>query len=163
MKNIILKYGFIGGSTLVLFSGINWFCLSNQLDYSNSELFGYLTILIALSTIPLSIRYYQIQHIEQTISTKEILSLGLGISSIVAICMYVYSVLFFSYLGDDFMKWSQENMDAAQWQQMEAQLSTMPSYFLNPWFQAFVMFMTVFLIGFIITMLCFLFIKTFKN
>lgn len=109
--------------------------------------------------IPLSIRYYQKQRPTTAISSTEILSLGLGISAITATFMYVYSALFFYFVGDDFMLWSKANMDALQWQQMQEQLSTMPSYFLSPWFQAFVMFLTVFLIGFIITIICMLVIK----
>jgi hypothetical protein len=159
MKQVLLKYGLRAGIILTVLSASNWFFLSGILNYSNSEIFGYLSILVALSSIPLSIRYYQLQQPTQSISLKEIWSLGMGISTLAAAFMYVYSALFFYYAGDNFVKWTQVNMDAVQWQKMQAQMATMPSYFLSPWFQALVMFVTVFLIGFIITLTCALVVK----
>ncbi|WMX13525.1 DUF4199 domain-containing protein [Aureispira sp. CCB-E] len=163
MKKTIFRYGCRAGIAITTFSTINWFLFSDLLDYSSSEIVGYLSILVALSTIPLSIRYYQQQHSKQPLSLKEIWSLGIGISTVAATFMYLYSALFFHYMGDDFMQWTQANMDSTQWQQMQAQMATMPSYFLSPWFQAFVMFATVFLIGVIITIICTLVVKLRPN
>ncbi len=54
-------------------------------------------------------------------------------------------------LGDEFLKWYEESFSLEQWQEMQAQLATIPSYVMTPWFQGVVMMLIVFVIGLIMT------------
>lgn len=153
MKKVALNYGILSGILIIVLSLFNWLFFSSIIDYQTSEFFGYISIIAALLTIPMGIKYFKEQVNEQLVSFKEATLIGLSISTISASFMYVYSALFFGYNSQQFMEWSKANMSTEEWDAMQQQLATLPSYFVSPWFQGFVMFLTVLIIGVIITLI----------
>ncbi len=158
MKNFVVRYGLYAGCTLIVLGLINWFLIAPN-GYTISEVFGYASMVAALITVPLGIRYFRDQLNQGIVSFTEGLRIGLGITFITSIIMGLYSALFFVFQGDEFQNWYKAHMSPEAWDQAQQQIASMPNFYLSPWFQGFVMLLTVFFIGTVITLLSALILK----
>jgi len=68
---------------------------------------------------------------------------GLLIALIPSLFFAIYTGIFITLQGEEWMQWALENMPPSQRSQFDAN----PALFTNPWFQGVVMFFTVFVIG----------------
>ena len=152
MKNYILRYGLLGGCLLIVLGLLNWFIIA-PIGYNPSQIAGYLSIILALGCIPLGIKYFRDKLNNGAVSFGKGFRIGLGITLVASIIMFLYSMLFFVVAGDDFMDWREANLTESELEKAQMQLEQMPDFILAPWFQGLVMFFTVFLIGLIINVI----------
>jgi len=131
--------------------------------YNASEIFGYLSIILALLCIPLGIRYFRDKLNDGMVSFGEGFKIGMGITIVTSIIMFFYSMLFWVLAGDDFMKWREKVLTESELKQAQIQMAEMPDFVLSPWFQGLVMLLTVFLIGMIINLVSSLALKRSKK
>lgn len=163
MKKFVLSYGLIGGCLLIGLGLFNWFVIAQMFGYNASEIFGYLSIILALLCIPLGIRYFRDKLNDGMVSFGEGFKIGMGITIVTSIIMFFYSMLFWILAGDDFMKWRENVLTESELKQAQLQMAQMPDFVLSPWFQGLVMLLTVFLIGMIINLVSSLALKRSKG
>ena len=163
MKKFVLRYGLIAGCLLVGLGLFNWFFIAQMFGYNASEIFGYLSIILALLCIPLGIKYFRDKLNDGMVSFGEGFKIGMGITFVTSIIMFFYSMLFWVLAGDDFMKWREKVLTESELKQAQLQMAEMPDFVLSPWFQGLVMLLTVFLIGMIINLISSLALKNSKK
>ena len=163
MKKFVLRYGLIGGCLIVGLGLFNWFFIAQIFGYNASEIFGYLSIILALLCIPLGIKYFRDKLNDGMVSFGEGFKIGMGITIITSVIMFFYSMLFWVLAGDDFMKWREQVLTESELKQAQLQMAEMPDFVLSPWFQGLVMLLTVFLIGMIINLVSSLALKNSKK
>ena len=163
MKNIVLRYGLIAGCLLIGLGLFNWFIIAQMFGYNASEIFGYLSMILALLSIPLGIKYFRDKLNDGMVSFGEGFKIGMGITIITSVIMFFYSMLFWVLAGDDFMKWREQVLTESELKQAQLQMAEMPDFVLSPWFQGLVMLLTVFLIGMIINLVSSLALKNSKK
>ena len=156
MKNTTLRYGIYAGLVLVALSIIST-SFMYQLGYTMAEVLGYAGILIALSFIFFGLRHYRDVQNAGHLKFGEGLKLGTLITLLPSTFMFVWSILFFAIWGDEFQVWAdahyQESMSSAEYVAYQEQLTQMGNLYTNPFFQGLIMFLTVFILGFIVTII----------
>jgi len=160
MKKTVLRFGLYGSITICILFLISWFVL-NDLPYSTQEVLGYVSMVIALSFVFIGIKQYRDKENDGKVSFKKALLIGVLISLITALAFGILDVFYTEVLNPDFMteyyNQSVETMKASlPSDEFEAKLTEMESQkelFSNPLFSFALMAMTVFVIGFIISLL----------
>lgn len=153
MKNVVLRYGIVSGCVLIFTGIMNWLFVAKQFGYTPSEVVGYASFFIALMAVPLGIKYYKENLNNGFITMKDSFKIGLGITGIASLVMFFYSLIYFKVFGDEFMEWYESSVSVEEWKNIESQMASMPDYMMTPWFRSLVMLITVFFIGFIITLI----------
>ena len=152
MKNTILKYGVYAGLIILVMMLLSWFFFMPNLDYHSTERLGYVSMFLALSMIFFGLRAYRSEQ-GGLLSFRKGVQVGTLINLIPSTFMFVYTFFLFQLKGQEFMEWSMSAMSPEEAAAMEAQLAQMPEWVQSPFFQGFVMFMTVFILGLIITLI----------
>ena len=155
----MLKYGLIGGFLSILLAIINWTLIARYLGYNASVTIGYLSILISLSCIPFGLIYFRDKLNMGSMSFVEGLKIGIGISLIMSVLIFIYNSLFFLLVGDDYDKWRMEVMSAAQRSQVEQQMAQIPEVMAGPWMQGLVTATMVFMAGLIVNLISTMILK----
>lgn len=160
MSNLISKYGCING--LILFIG---FFASHLLlgdgpeNFDTGEITGYSIMLLSSCVIVLGIRKYKLQN-DQQLPFLSGIYVGLGISAIASACFALYNLIYLKWLNPDFtatyMVYTEQqikNSGKAEEiiQQQLAELNQYAEFMSNDYLQSLVMFITVFLIGIVFT------------
>ncbi|HMB63151.1 MAG TPA: DUF4199 domain-containing protein [Eudoraea sp.] len=159
MPNYVLRYGLIGGTISIALGLINWFTIAQSYGPKVSQTTGYLTVILSLMCVPLGIRYFRDKLNGGTISFSKGFRIGLGITTIFSLITFLYSALFFVFAGDTFDQWTKKGLSKTELIEMQHRLEETPDFALTPWFQAFILFLTVFLIGVVINLVSCLLLK----
>jgi len=149
MRSIIWRYGGIGAAIMIIVFLVLWGLFGTSIPYRTNELLGYLTMILALSTIYFGMRRYRDGEGGGQLRFGQGVRIGLGITLIPALVFFLYIVLFFYWQGDDFLAYAAQQMDEEQAALMEQNRALME----NPFFQGGIMFLTVFFLGTVITLL----------
>ena len=160
MKKTVLRFGLYGSITICVLFLISWFVLDG-LPYSTQEVLGYVSMILALGFVFFGIKQYRDKENDGKLSFKKALLIGVLISLITALVFGILDVFYTEVLNPDFMteyyNQSVETMKASlPADEFEAKLAEMESQkelFSNPLFSFALMAMTVFVIGFIISLL----------
>lgn len=160
MKTVILKYGadgFLTGS-LIFLLGLT---LGSDLDYSTQEVIGYLTIFTSLSFIFFGIKHYRNEVNKGQVTFGKALLIGVLISIIaglgIAIVDYLYTAVINPDFSSEFFTKSLENLEAnyngSELETKKQELKAQMELYSGSFFMAFIMFITVIIIGFIISLI----------
>ena len=156
MKQIIVRYAVVAAGLLCALGLLNWLLIARPLGYQASEIVGYLSMIVALSMIFFAIRYYRSRISGGTLTFGVGFRIGIWITLITSALFFVYSWIYFLVYGDDFKAWAdahfKEQYSAEQYQAYLNQIEQMDPLYSSPAFQGIVMFLTVFFIGLIITL-----------
>ncbi|GAB5527708.1 MAG: hypothetical protein Roseis2KO_55800 [Roseivirga sp.] len=155
MKKFVIRYGIIGGLTSMVLGLLNWFLIAKTLGFGASQWVGYLSIVVSLMCVPLGIKYYRDKLNNGVVSMGQSFRIGMGITLVASVIMFIYSMLFFIIAGSDFDQW--KDQAAAQ-----DQVNDVPEFATTFWFQGLIMFLTVLLIGFIVNLINSLVLKSNK-
>ena len=153
MRNFVVRYGILGGSISIALGIMNWLMIAQPFGPKISELLGYTSIVISLLTIPFGIKYYRDKINNRLVSFTEAFKIGMGISLITSLIMGLYGALFFAIEGERFKAWQEKWLTPTELEQIRVQAAAMPEYMQSPIFQGVIMFIMVFLIGFVINIL----------
>ena len=161
MKNHILKFGLIAGTVIVAIPVIAGFIIGYGPDsFKMGEIIGYSTMVLSLLVIFFASKEYQKQHPTEEVGFARIFTLGLGISAIAGLMFGIYNVIYVTYISPEFMDLYYEYYlqgirdSGAAAEVITAQIAQVESekaMFMNPVFNFFVMFATVFVIGVVIS------------
>lgn len=160
MKNTVIKYGVYG-----LLTGIFFFLaailLGKNLSYSIQEVIGYISMVASLSFVFFGIKYYRDKENNGVISLGKAIILGLLISILVGIGVgiadYIYTTLINPDFAADYLKGKLQTMESTlspeEFKIKKDELIQQMEDYGSPIFMAFIMFITVVLIGFVISLI----------
>ena len=142
---------------LIVLGLANWFLIARPLGYQASEIVGYLSVILSLSMIYFAIRHFRMHYGQGNITFGQGFRIGIMVTLITSAVFYIYSALYFLLWGDDFRVWAdnhfQSTLSAEKYQEYQHQVEQMGALYNNVAFQGLVMFLTVFFIGLIITLI----------
>ena len=163
MKHVLVRYGLISALILI---GINVatliiFGIPGPDDYAVGEVIGYATIIVALVPVFFGVRYYRDRVAGGTISFWKGISVGLAIATIPSLAFAIYNLIYVEVIdpefGDKYMQYSLDTaraqMSPAEFESYAAQLESQSALFNDPLVQTVVMFLTVFLIGAVVSII----------
>jgi hypothetical protein len=158
MKQIVYRYALMASGLLCVLGLLNWFLIAKPLGYHASEIMGYFSMIVSLSLIYFAIRYYKHEHAQEgLLSFGQGFRIGILITLITSALFFVYSVIYFTVYGDEFRAWAEahfkQTFSTEEYQEYLAQVAQMSPLYESALFQGMVMFMTVFFIGLIITLI----------
>lgn len=144
MKNTIIKFGLYG-----LALGFGLFLIGllfmKDLDMASGEIIGYATMIASLSFIFFGIKHFRDKINNGTISIGKAISIGLLIALFPAIGIAIADFIYTSVINPDFFKEYVE--------MMEAKGNTEPIPEWGSGMMAFIMFLTVMILGLIISLI----------
>ncbi|GAB1858282.1 hypothetical protein MHTCC0001_31190 [Flavobacteriaceae bacterium MHTCC 0001] len=160
MKHTVIKYGTYGLLTgLILFLAA--ILLGKGLPYSIQEILGYAAMIAALSFIFFGIKHYRDNVNNGTVSLGKAIVIGLLISMLVgfgvAIADYVYTTVINPDFANEYLEQTLKTMKASmsqeEFQTKKGELIQQMQDYGGSGFMAFLMFITVVLIGFVISLI----------
>lgn len=160
MKKTITRFGLYGAITISILFLTSWFLLSD-LSYSIQEVLGYVSMILSLGFVYLGIKHFRDKENQGKVSFKQALIIGILISLITALAFGFLDIFYSEVLNPDFTTQyydtAVENMRTSlptdEFEIKLAKLESQRQMFSNPLFSFALMAMTVFIIGFIITLI----------
>ena len=162
MKKNVIKFGLIGGAIVSTFMAITMPFIDENTNMAHSELLGYTTMVVALSTIFIGVRNYRNKELNGTISFGKAFTVGLYIA-LIASTMYVttwmvISDLFIPNFMDIYVTQTVEKMQTAGSSQSEIdeQLKSMDDMikmYKNPFFKALITYAEILPVGLLISLI----------
>lgn len=167
MKPIIIRYGLYAAGILVVLFCLSWFLLTSRggLSYQASEIVGWVSILVSMAMIPLGMRHYRDKVNGGQLSLGQGLQLGVMIGLLPAIALGIITYFIFPMFIEVFQTHFEQELLGAEGnmspEQIEAYRKQMgpDSIYWSPVFQAGVMFFTVFVAGFFVSLASVVFLK----
>ena len=161
MKQKIFKYGLLAGSVIVLIPVItSWFIGTGPETFAIGEIIGYSTMIVSLLLIFMAVNEYKQSQPERSVSFSKILMIGTGISAIAGVMFGIYNWVYVTYIAPEFVdqyyNYYIENIRSSGAPQTEidssiASLNEEKEMFMNPIVSFLAMFVSVFIVGLIIS------------
>ncbi len=160
MIKTVFKYGIFGLVTsMVLF--LIGFLLLQHLDYSVQEVLGYASMLISLSFVFFGIKHFRDKENGGKVSFGKALWIGLLIAVITglgtAIIDYIYTTVINPDFAQEYLETTlgtmKDSMPAETFEVKKAELEQQMEQYGGSGFMAFVMFASVVLIGFVVSLI----------
>ncbi len=160
MKTTILRYSVYSAIMICALFLTSWYLLEH-LPRTTQEILGYASMIVSLSFVFFGIKYYRERENEGKISFKRGLTIGVLISLITALVFGILDVIYVEVLNPEFMdNYYMESVQALEetlsGEALKTQLALLESQkevFANPLFTFGIMAVTVFVIGFIISLI----------
>jgi hypothetical protein len=160
LKKTVLKYGsygFIAGILLFLLA----FLLGDNLSYTVQEIVGYTAMIVSLSFIFFGIKHYRDNVNNGLLSLGKAILIGLLISIFVGIGVgiidYIYTTVINPEFATEYLNNSLETMQSTlspeKFEIEKAKLTEQMEAYGGSGFMAFIMFITVVMIGFVISLI----------
>lgn len=160
MKNTVIKYGLRSAITItVLF--LLALTLGKNLDYGMQEVIGYSSMVISLVFVYFGIKHFRDQQNNGVVSFGKALLIGILITLFAALAFGLIDLIYIKYINPDFTaeyyaRSVEELKNSLSGAELEAKLAKMEAekdLFMNPMVSFLLMSFTVFLIGFIISLI----------
>lgn len=160
MKNTVIRFGFYG-----LIIAIILFLLAlafgKSLSYSAQEIIGYVTMVASLSFVFFGIKHYRDHVNSGMVSFGKALIIGILISTMVGlgigIADYIYTSVINPDFAQEFLDTSIKNLEStysgAELETKKSELTQQMNDYGSSGFLAFIMFVTVLIIGFILSLI----------
>lgn len=150
MKNIVIKYGSYGFIlALIIFLSTLYF--GQELDFATQEAIGYISIIASLSVIYFGIKHYRDKVRKGYMGFRRAVLTGLLISVLTGLGIALADVIYLSWINPDFF------VEYSTVMRNEGYKGEIPDY--GNGFMAMVMFMTVMVVGLIISLISALILK----
>ena len=170
VKRTALKFGFISGSILVLWILTVWLLGhgTNPESFDTGEKVGYTIMVLTMSLIFFAVKQTRDRHLSGQMTFGQGMLAGTITNLVASIMFGLFNVVYLRFLAPEFLptyanhyRAGIENSGRAPElvTQQLAEFDQGQGLFLNPEFNAFVMFATVFLIGVVITLISAMILK----
>ncbi|MGB0495469.1 MAG: DUF4199 domain-containing protein [Kangiellaceae bacterium] len=169
MKQTIFKYGLTAGIIIITIPAISGLIMGYGKDtFAIGEVIGYATMIFSLMMIFLAVSNYQNQNPNEHIGFTKIFIIGSGISFIAGLMFGIYNVIYVLYIDPDFMNNYYEytidniknsDISAEAINQKIKAMESEKEMFMKPSVNFFLMFITVFVIGLVVSAISGLFQK----
>jgi len=160
MKSTVIKYGIYALITgFVLFGSP--FLLGMAVDFEYGELIGYTSMIVSLSFIYLGVKHYRNQINKGKVSLGKAISIGMLIALFSSIGVAVFDYLYTAQINPDFaseylehsIKKMEESLPASEVKVKAAELTKQMKDYGSPGFMAFMMFVSVMILGLMISLI----------
>lgn len=156
----ILKFSLLSVGLMVFLFAIENVLFSSSTD-TGREVYGYLSILIALSFIFFGVKAYRNNNCEGKISFFKALGVGLLITLLPAILFGIYNVIYMLYIEPGFVEAyfesgiAQLKLDysGAELSEKLAEMESSKKMFMSPIFNFVLMSLTVFFVGVVVSVI----------
>lgn len=160
MKNTILKYGVYSSLTLVILFVIQ-FSFESNMSYSTSEVFGYISIVLALLFVYFAIKHFRDSINKGSVSFGKALLIGILVSLIAGLTFGIINYIYVEVINPEFMteyydqmvEKAKSTLTDAEFQVKLKQMKSEKELFSNPFVSSLIMSATVLIIGFIISLI----------
>jgi hypothetical protein len=160
MKKTVLRFGLYGAITICILFLLGWF-VGKNLGYSAQEIIGYASMIVSLGFVYLGIKHFRDKENSGQVSFKKALTIGVMISLITALAFGIIDIIYIEFLNPDFtadyyahivedlkVTLPEEELGARL-----AEIEAEKEMFSNPLLSFLLMALTVFIIGFIISLI----------
>ena len=171
MRSAVFRYGIYTMLTIVLLSAVHFFLVVPNFKSANAEIAGYLTMLLSMIFVFAGIKHYRDKANNGVLSFWQGLKIGALILLIPSVAFGLFDILYTEVINPGWMdnyyrimaehirkSTAPEKLDAAL-----KKLETNKNIFSNPFFQFLLMAITVFIIGFIVTIISSLTLRRSKS
>lgn len=139
---------------------IAWYA-ANGLSYSTQEIIGYASMVISLGFVYFGIKHFRDKENNGEVGFKKALIIGLLISLITALAFGILDVIYIEFINPEFateyyghvVEEMRSSLPSEEFEVKLAELEIQKDLFSNPIFAFAIMAATVFVIGFIISLL----------
>ena len=160
MKKIVLRYGIYSTIFIIALMSVFFFLVRN-LNYDKQEVAGYLSMLVSMVFVFFGIKHYRNEKNNGFLTFGQGLKVGVLIVLFPSVCFGLFDVLYTSVLNPHWMSdytnyyltHFKQSLPTAEFEVKKRQLEASMKLFSNPLMQFFIMFITVFIIGFIVTII----------
>jgi hypothetical protein len=162
MIRIILVYGAIGALIVGTFMVVGMTTWPSQEPPANSALVGYLTIILALTTVFLGVKHYRDRTLGGVIKFLPAFLVGLGISAVASLGWVIGWEISLAVTGLDFPAMYSEMMleqargrgaTDAELQRITSESVSFAKMYANPLFRVPITFVEMFPVGVIISLI----------
>lgn len=159
---IISRYGLYAASVLIAMGLLSFaFLGSSPENYGIGEVIGYSSIVFSLLFVYFGIKNYRDRQLNGCIDFWNALKTGLLITLFPALAFAIYNYIFVEFIDPDFMDTyyehhlaeMKENLSTEEFLTAKAQLESEKEIFMNTGLNVLIMFLTVWLIGLIVSIL----------
>ena len=159
MKNTVIKYGLYALISGFLLFGLPFF-LGMGVDFDYGELVGYTSMVLSLLFVYLGIKYYRDKVNGGKVSLLKAIAIGLLIALFSAIGIALFDYIYTTQINPDFaneyLEYSinkmQVTLSPEEVKLKSAELNQQMKDYGSPGFMAFMMFTSVMILGFIISL-----------
>ena len=168
MKQTVIRYGLYAAAVIVIIFLASWIALKQlALDYGTTEITGYAGIVLSLLFVFFGMRYYRDHVNGGRLTFGRGLKVGLLIVLIPAFAIALVDILYVKFFDPQFyekygayqLNKLKATVPAGQYEAAATNLKTQMEMFSNPLVTFIVMFLTVFMIGLIISVVSALMLK----
>lgn len=164
MKQIIWKFGLLSGGILLVWVTVAWLLGTdtNPKYFDSGEKVGYTIMVLAMGLVFVAVKQVRDRELGGVLTFGKALTIGTATNLIASTIFGLFNIVYLRFLSPDFLSiysqhFRQSIVDSTLPQaEMETQLAKLDAskdLFLNPEFNAFIMFATVFLIGLAVTLI----------
>jgi hypothetical protein len=160
MKSTVIKFGIYSSVLLIILFGIS-FLFEGVMNRSTSEIFGYITLVLSLSFVYFGIRNYRDALNQGKVSFGRALKIGVLITLIASITFGFINVIYTEIINPEFtaeyydysIEKYKESLTTEAFKTKRIELESQKNLFKNPLVNFSIMALTVFIIGFIISLI----------
>jgi hypothetical protein len=165
MKNLMVRFGLYSAIFLIAVGLASFYIAggasADPQSYGTGEVIGYLSIVVSMIFVFVGIKKYRDDNLDGQISFGKALKVGSLIVLFPALAFALYNVVYVEFMDPDFSdkyyEYQVEKLkaeaDPSEYETIEATMEGQREMFANIPFQTVVMFMTVYVIGFIVSVL----------
>ena len=166
MKKTVLRYGTYGSVLIAILFSLSLY-IGEYFSYSAREVIGYTTMVLSLSFIFFGIKHYRDQENGGVVSFGTSLKMGVLISLIVSLVFGIIDVIYIEFINPEFMteyyahsvETLKNSVPPEEFQEKLKELEAQKEFFSSSFMSFLVMSMTVFVLGFIISLISALFLQ----
>jgi hypothetical protein len=161
--NTIFKFGIISGLLLVVFTWAGELIFGlNPENFNKQEIYGYASMILGLSVIFFGVRRYRDELEGGSIGFAKAFKVGVLTDLVTSVIYFIYMMIYYRWISPDFMqiysefyreKIATSGLPADEIARQLADMDANMALYMNPNFNSFVMFATVFLIGFLVALI----------
>lgn len=171
MKKIIFRYGMYATLVIVGLGMFGFFVINKMMGYSLQEIYGYLTMLLSMIFVFLGIRHYRDEVNNGRLTFGQGLKIGVLIVLIPSVFFGLFDMLYTQVINPEwaneyYAQYLQKIKASTPPDKLDAVLKKVAGekeFFSNPVILFLVMAFTVFIIGFIVTIISSLALRRNKN
>lgn len=159
---IISRFGTYAALVLIAMGLLSFLLLGTSPEnYNIGEVIGYSSIVIALLFIYFGIKNYRDKQLNGSISFWNGLKIGLLIALFPALAFALYNLVYVEFINPEFMNnyykhqiaEMKANLPAKEFLSAKAQMESEKELFMNTGFNTLIMFLTVWIIGLVVSIL----------
>ena len=160
MKNTVLRYGIWSALSIFILFLISSLLLKD-LDFNTQEIYGYAGIIVSLLFVFFGIKHFRDKENRGLLSFGKGLLIGLLITLFASITFGIYNIVYVEYIDPNFMteyynhsvEQVSKTLSGAELQAKLKQMDDEKDMFAKPFMNFSLMFLTVFMIGLIISLI----------